>query len=137
MKNLDMDNDDLLVECVLGMQWCVQSDLLKFKIVLKDRSLTRGVLSIISSIYDPLGFLAPVLLVAKGILQDLSRRHVDWLDLFPHNAAQKWKNWLEGLHQLELFGVNRCLKPQNFGEATSSQLHRFSDASDNGCGSVS
>lgn len=137
VKNLDMDNDDLPVERVLGVQWCVQLDLLKFKIILKDRPLTRrGVLSIISSIYDPLGFLAPVVLVAKGILQDLNRRHVGWDDPLPHDMVQKWKNWLEGLHRLERFGVNRCLKPEDFGQATSLQLHHFSDASENGYGTV-
>lgn len=51
--------------------------------------------------------------------------------------CQKWKNWLEGLHRLERFGVNRCLKPEDFGQATSLQLHQFSDASENGYGTVS
>ena len=33
-------------------------------------------------------------------------------------------------------GVNRCLKPKNFGHVTSSQLHTFSDASQQGYGAV-
>ena len=40
------------------------------------------------------------------------------------------------LPKLRQFGVNHCLKPKNFGHATSSQLHTFSDASQQGYGAV-
>ena len=57
IKELDLEN--LPVEHALGIQWDVQSDTFHFKIVVKDRPLTRrGILSVISSIYGPLGFLA-------------------------------------------------------------------------------
>ncbi|KAK0132610.1 Zinc finger MYM-type protein 1 [Merluccius polli] len=59
IKNLDLDHNLLPVERVLGVQWCIQSDDFKFKIVVQDRPLTRrGILSVISSIYDPLGILS-------------------------------------------------------------------------------
>lgn len=46
IKDLDLDSDTLPVERALGVQWCVQSDSFKFKIMLKDRPLTRrGILS--------------------------------------------------------------------------------------------
>ncbi|KAI2645663.1 Cold shock protein 1 [Labeo rohita] len=74
VKNLDLNHDMLPVERVLGVQWCAESDTFKFKIVVKERPFTRrGILSVISAIYDPLGFLAPVVLSAKRILQDLCR----------------------------------------------------------------
>lgn len=41
MKDLSMDRDNLPVERVLGVQWCVQSDVFKFKIILKDRPLIK------------------------------------------------------------------------------------------------
>ena len=44
----------------------------KFMISLKDRPCTqRGILSTISSIFDPLRFVAPLLLEGKTILQEL------------------------------------------------------------------
>lgn len=54
MKRLDMDQDLLPVERVLGVvQWCIQSDTFKFKIMIKDRPLTRrGILLTVSSIYE-------------------------------------------------------------------------------------
>lgn len=46
-------------------------------------------------------------------------------------------SWLEKLHELEKFEVRRCLKPENFGETISAQLHHFSDTSEKGYGMVS
>lgn len=41
-----------------------------------ERSCTRrGMLAVSSSVYDPVGFLAPVVLLAKIILQELCRRN--------------------------------------------------------------
>ncbi len=112
-------------------------DSFKFKIMLRDRPLTRrGILSTVSSIYDPLGFLAPVVLSAKGILRNLCRGQLGWDDASLLIVAQEWKVWLDDLYQLEDFKVNRCLKPFTFGEVASAQLHHFADASENGYGTV-
>lgn len=84
VKDLDLNHDMLPVERVLGVQWCAESDSFKFKVILKDRPFTRrGILSVVSSIYDPLGFLSPVVLVAKKILQDLCREKVGWDSVIP------------------------------------------------------
>lgn len=41
--------------------------------------ITRaGILSVVGSIYNPLGFLRPVILPAKQILQDLCRAKLGW-----------------------------------------------------------
>lgn len=137
MKDLDLDHDLLPVERVLGVQWCLQSDAFKFKILVQDRPLTRrGILSVVSSVYDPLGILSPIVLSAKIILQELCRQRLGWDDSIPPSAAQEWRNWLKELHQLEHFQVSRCLKPQDFGDVTVAQLHHFTDASENGYGVV-
>lgn len=50
VKDLDLDRDQLPVERVLGVQWCVQSETFKFKITFQDRPPTRrGILSTVSS----------------------------------------------------------------------------------------
>ncbi|KAG1936405.1 hypothetical protein F2P79_018737 [Pimephales promelas] len=137
VKDLDLNNDTLPVERALGVQWCVQSDTFKFKVLIKDRPLTRrGILSTVSSIYDPLGMLAPVVLSAKKILQDLCRKDLGWDDLIPDLSAQEWRGWLKELWQLEKFEVDRCLKPMDFGEVISAQLHHFADACESGYGTV-
>ncbi|KAI3375021.1 hypothetical protein L3Q82_021067 [Scortum barcoo] len=56
----------------MGVRWCVQSDTFRFSIIFQDRTLTRrGILSTVSSFYDPLGILALVVFTAKRILQGL------------------------------------------------------------------
>lgn len=60
------------LENALGVQWCVKSDHFKFRLVIQDKPPTRrNILSMVSSIYNPLGILAPVVLTAKKILKTL------------------------------------------------------------------
>ena len=75
-RKMGVKNRDLLgslpEERALGVLWNVETDTLGFKVNLKEKPLTRrGVLSIFSSIYDPLGFGAPFLLKGKEIIQKL------------------------------------------------------------------
>ena len=90
----------------------------------------RGLLSIICSVYDPLGFLAPVTLPAKVLLQELCRRRCGWDDNIPADISHQLTGWLEDLKSLASFKVKRCIKP------IKAQLHNFSDASEDGFGTV-
>jgi len=136
VKNLDFEH--LPIERALGIQWHVSSDTFGFKITIKDKPATRrGILSIISSVYDPLGFVGPFILPAKIILQDLCKKKLGWDDKIPEEDVNRWKAWLESLPLLERFCTERCCKPTNFEEVTSCQLHYFSDASQLAYGAVS
>ncbi len=111
--------------------------LFNFKTVCKARMPTRrGILSVISSVYDPLGYLAPLTLPVKFILQELCRTNHGWDDEIPKVLEQRWIEWITDLDQLSTFSVDRCLKPNDFGQPVSAQLHHFSDASGSGYGSV-
>lgn len=128
----------LPVERALGVQWNVESDTFGFKIVVKDRPTTRrGLLSIVASVYDPLGFAAPYILPAKAVLQDLCRAKIGWDDTIPSEHLQRWLKWLEDLPKLEALKVDRCLKPKNFTDIVTAEIHHFSDASQQGYGAVS
>lgn len=71
IKGLDLGQDRIPIERALGVQWCIESDTFKFRIELKDRPCTRGrIPSTINSVYDPLGFIAPVIL---GSVNNVSR----------------------------------------------------------------
>ncbi len=138
VKALDLNLAQLPIECALGVQWTVQSDELGFRIIINDKPLTRrGVLSTISSIYDPLGMVAPVLLPGKRILQDLCREKLNWDDELSDEYCSRWEQWKADLPALEQFSVARCLKPDNFGKVVIQEVHSFSDASSIGYGQVS
>jgi hypothetical protein len=132
-----LDFEKAKIERALGIQWNVTSDKFGFNITVKERPFTRrGILSIVSSIYDPLGFAAPFIFQAKLFLQDLCRKKLDWDDVISEEDQKRWNAWLNDLPQLEKFVFDRCLKPTNFGTITSSQIHNFSDASQAGYGAV-
>jgi hypothetical protein len=83
VKELDLSHDILPIERVLGMEWYIESDSFRFLITLKDRRLTRrGVLATISSICDPLGLVAPVLLTGKKSYKPCAKRMLIGMTLY-------------------------------------------------------
>ena len=138
IKNIDLDQDVLPIERALGIQWCIENDCFNFRITLKDKPCTRrGMLSTVSSIFDPLGFVAPVLLEGKKMLQELCKENSGWDDPVPAELKAKWERWRSNLPLLQEFSVPRCYKPKNFGHVTKRELHHFSDASNKGYGQCS
>ncbi|KAK0142765.1 hypothetical protein N1851_019297 [Merluccius polli] len=138
VKTLDLDKDQLPMGRALGAQWNVEQDTFTFSIEVKPHSVTRrGILSIVSSIYDPLGFLAPVILPARQILQGLCKTKLGWDDQIPQEMAQVWQKWLSSLTLLDAFNITRSFAPKHFGAIAAAQLHHFCDASEMGYGSVS
>ena len=66
---------DLTEEQVPDVLWNIEDDAFGVKAALKSKLMTRrGVLSVLSSVYDPLGFGALVLLKGKQILQKLCQQ---------------------------------------------------------------
>ena len=118
---------------ILGVLWDNEEDSFKFHVKLKDGPFTRrGLLSALSSVFDPLGFLAPLILAAKLLLQDLCRRKYDWDDRLSEEDVKVWKRWLEGLRNLSAVSVPRCLIRSDMGDFDTlfqTQLHHFADAS--------
>lgn len=137
-KVLNPDESNLPMERALGIQWCAESDQFKFKINLKNRPNTRrGLLSLLSSIFDPLGFVAPVILCAKKILHDLCRRKYGWDEYLPEDVIKSWNKWVADLQRLDDFGVDRSIKSKQFGAPVFAQLHHFADASEDAYGTAS
>ena len=137
LHNINFEKDALPVKRALGMQWNVETDKFFYDISIKEKPPTRrGMLSIISSVYDPLGFISPFVLRAK-IIHQLCRQKLSWDEEIPEAEHISWKKWLAELPTLTEFTVERCMKPENFCEIVNSQLHHFSDASESGYGAVS
>lgn len=122
----------------VGVYWEVATDQFGFAIATKDKPTTRrGLLSVISSVYDPLGIASPFVLSAKLILlQDLCRLQLKWDDGIPDSHLCSWKKWLLELPTLSNLTIPRCLKPPHFGDVVDYQLHHFLDASQSAYGAV-
>ena len=138
IRDLDFEENVVHTERALGVQWNVHEDSFTYKIAKKSKPATRrGILSIICSVNDPLGFISPCILPAKLIQQDLCRRKFGWDEPVPESSNRKWEAWLKDLPKLETFKIPRCFRPPNFAKVQQSELHHFADASDQGYGAVS
>lgn len=138
LRNLDLSSTQLPSERALGMHWCAESDVFSFKVMLEEKPETRrGILSSISSIYDPLGLVSPFLLEGKKLLQSICSEKCSWdMELSSHQKAawQKWKSQLPTIQQLRF---DRCFKPTDVTSIKSTSLHHFSDAACDGYGQAS
>ncbi|KAK7933319.1 hypothetical protein WMY93_004215 [Mugilogobius chulae] len=137
-KPLNLKPDTNSSDHVLGIQWSVENDTFSFNTSTKEQPPTRrSILSVISSLFDPLGFVAPFTLSGKSILQDLCRRGIDWDDPIPENMRTRWEEWKRGLQSLNSVSVPRCYHPSDFDNIVRVELHHFSDASNVGYGACS
>lgn len=68
--NKNASNSDSIK--VLGVEWHQQIDCFLYQVKIENHSKTkRKILSIISSIFDPLGWVTPSILWAKNLIQNL------------------------------------------------------------------
>ncbi|CAC5415473.1 unnamed protein product [Mytilus coruscus] len=79
LKDLDLEADSKPLQRSLGLSWDVNTDNFLFQLSSENKPITRRwILSTINSIYDPLGFLAPVIIQGKLLLRKIVSETVDW-----------------------------------------------------------
>ena len=136
--DLDLNAGVLPVERTLRVQWNVDTDTLTFKITARDKPPTRrGILSATSSFYDPLGLLAPFILLAKKLIQDLCKKGYDWDEHIGEDESLRWDGWLSELPKLSYITIPRSFKPIDFGSPIVTEIHHCADASQMAYGAVS
>jgi len=97
---VNLDLDELPIKRALGVLWNVEKDVFQFEVFKPDKPATkRGILSAISSLYDPMGFVCPVMLEAK-IMQRLWKLQLGWDDPVPECELAHWERWKSGLSAL-------------------------------------
>ena len=94
----------------------------------------RGLLSDISRTFDVLGWINPVILPMKLLMQELWDPELDWDAPLPEPLRLRHKVWREELTQLSDFELSRCYYDSE--PAEEIELHGFSDASERAFGAV-
>eukprot|EP00105_Crassostrea_gigas_P003711 XP_011416649.1 PREDICTED: uncharacterized protein LOC105320413 [Crassostrea gigas] len=93
---------DVLTQSSLGLLWDLQTDTIRFKISSEDKPSTRrGVLSVVNRLYDPLGFIAPVVIQGKIILRNVVSNTSSWDEALPEHLLKEWEKWKNNLPDLE------------------------------------
>ena len=85
-------------------------------------------LSIIISIYEPLGYTSPFALEGRQLLQTLCNQHVQWDDVVSPGLRKDRERWGQKLKGVVYIHISSCIKPRMFGKITETSLHHFSDA---------
>lgn len=115
----------------LGIQWRHKTDEFSFKSVLQSSpesiSTKRNILSESSKLFDPLGFVSPIVVRAKLILQQLWQLKIEWDEKIPQNLSYEWENLKKDFVKIQNLKISRHLNTSS--ESLKVTLHGFSDAS--------
>ena len=86
----------------LGIRWEVLSDCFCYvnkSLAPPNKVTKRLMLSQVSSMYDPLGLIAPIVHKGKMLFQEATRIKLDWDDSLPSYLAENWLNCLSSLSE--------------------------------------
>lgn len=115
---------------ILGLTWDRKDDTFKISVNLPEtrKPITkRGILSDVASLFDPFGWLSPVVILAKIMIQKLWLCSLGWDDELPSELVDEWVNYKNELHELQTVKMPRWIKTTS--RCKDIQLHGFSDAS--------
>lgn len=108
LKDLDFSDDSLPLQRSLGLSWDLKSDTFTFQVSSEEKPYTRrGVLSVVNSIFDPIGFVAPVTIQGKLFLRSLMSSTINWDEPLPDEHQAEWKSWKDSLQHLEQLQISR------------------------------
>ena len=102
-RSLNLHNIESVVgsnmnEKALGVEWSMEQDTFHFSSSFKYTPITRrSILSAVSSVCDSFGFLSPVILVGKQVLQDICKDNIDWDSPISDSIITRWKKWRDGM----------------------------------------
>ena len=116
---------------VLGLKWDHALDTLVFSRgvnrELKDTVTQRTVLSFVSSVFDPIGLVAPYTVRARLLLKEIWRiSGQQWDNPLPLDLNAKFLEWRSGLPILGQLIIPRCYFPPAVDKI---ELHMFGDSS--------
>ncbi|XP_061725398.1 uncharacterized protein LOC133531282 [Cydia pomonella] len=123
-------------ERTLGLKWNHKRDTLGFNVnfrntpedVLNGQKLPtkRQVTSSAMSIFDPIGYVSPISVLGKALMQEVWRTGIDWDTPIPVSLAPAWRSFIENVQQLRDLEIPRHVPAFN----REAYMHVFCDASE-------
>lgn len=90
-------------------------------------------LSELAHVFDPLGFLSPILILGKIFVQELWLLKQDWDEELSPSYAIQWSKYREELKLIDQYSLPRSVVPVE-AEVDTLELFGFSDASNRAYG---
>lgn len=112
----------------LGIGWSPTEDYFFFKApeINTSKALTKRIfLSQAAKLFDPLGWLGPVVLQPKILFQKIWKAELKWDDELPKNLASEWLEFRNQFSELERIKIPRWL---GWSNNLTIELHGFGDA---------
>lgn len=127
-KNENFDFKQTESTKTLGLTWNPTQDHFTFqcKIGPTAKHTKRSLLSSISKLFDPLGWLSPISTKLKILFQCVWSLNIGWDDTLPDHIVKEWLNIKNDIQNIDQLQLPRWLQTQH-GE--SIELHGFCDAS--------
>ena len=104
----------------MGIPWDRDKDILvyDFKAIMKDahklKPTKRNLLKIVSSFYDLIVLIQPILISLKMLLQEAHRLLLGWDDEFSGKINEAWERNLREIDELVNVNVNRRFESLNY-----------------------
>lgn len=125
---LDINKDNIVK--TLGLSCDVLNDQLTFSCPSmtenENMNTKRKVLSFIGKMFDPLGLIGPIIVVAKIFMQQLWSLNLDWDSILPQEQLKCWNIFIKNLIEMGTLTIPRALKSPNI---VSVELVGYADAS--------
>ncbi|XP_051864316.1 uncharacterized protein LOC127566332 [Drosophila albomicans] len=131
-----LEIDEASVAKTLGIRWRATSDEFFFvtaEMVSKPSFSKREVLSQIAKLFDPAGWLAPVVIWAKIFMQEIWKQEIGWDDSLPADLTEQWTSFLRNYSSLQDIRIPRWT---NYTPGAKIQFHGFCDASQSAYGAA-
>jgi hypothetical protein len=113
--SLGMKGTESKCHKVLGHVWDNNKDELKFEVAKtgeKARTLSptkRNLLSVLASLFDPIGIVSPIIVYAKISFQEVCKAKIDWDEGFTGEILRKWEVWYKDLIEANEIITPRCI----------------------------
>lgn len=137
LKTIPMDhreNSDPIK--FMGLNWYPIQDEFRFNAMSFNCSplmTKKELLAEICRIFDPLGWLQPLVFLAKVLMQKSWSSKLDWNSTITPDMFDDWKKITESLSRINELAIPRWL---NYRTCGTFELHGFADASAKGYGCV-
>ncbi|XP_055858724.1 uncharacterized protein LOC129921088 [Episyrphus balteatus] len=118
----------------LGISWNPRADEFIFSYKpnrVYTKYTKRSILSLSSSLFDPMGLLSPIIIRAKILLQQLWIEKFDWDENISPNLEIEWRQFMTDLNSIQNLPIPRYVFLEN---NIRFQIHGFADASIKGYG---
>ncbi|XP_059050188.1 uncharacterized protein LOC131845171 [Achroia grisella] len=128
IENIEIKTDNTIN--ILGLTWNRNRDEFQYSVKLPPLSAPvtkRKILSDVARLYDPMGWIAPSVVIAKVMIQKLWLAGLEWDEEAPKELIKEWLTYRSELPQLTAYKIPRWMYTKN--DNVSVELHGFSDAS--------